>query len=133
MRIIKLRKLLKKLHLILWKTIHLIQNTPCHLQTWVKYIYKIYVRITTVPFQALSGQVWICFCFWKRIIFICGFSAKVIYAFLASEKTEKCTFILNNQRNKLLKKLYWIIEWLLFPVFGCNDCRNRREHQYCST
>ena len=54
------------------------------------------MAITTVPFKALSDQVWIrylCFCFFKVFFFICGFSSNVTCAFLAYRKQWK-----NNQK-----------------------------------
>ena len=46
-------------------------------------------RFTAVPLKALSDQVFIrypCFCFFKLLIFNCGFSSKLICAFLAYKK-----------------------------------------------
>ena len=51
-------------------------------------------RFTTVPWKALSIQVWIryqCFCLFKQFIFSCGFSAKVKIAFHVNKWTNEET------------------------------------------
>ena len=49
-----------------------------------------------------------CFPFWKLMIFICGFSAKVTHTFLASETTEKWRCF-KGTSNMLLYK--WRVTW----------------------